>query len=303
MLDKKIHTLGSSAQGRRLADTKWLDWRAVTRIPLPVAAGAEFVGEFSWSPDDVIVHALAIGASVDGELEYLYEGRGPAVMPTFAVLFGQSVLESLMDGVAASWGSALHAEQTLTIHRPLPPQGETRTIAKICKVWDKGRAATMVIESTSEDAAGLLAEHRAVFFLPEDGDFGGERGPSRPRPDPVVNADFVVTEVTSREQAALYRLTWDRNPLHIDPVVAAHYGFERPILHGMCALGFLGRHAVQALADGDAGRLTHLSARFLDPVMPGEELSTSALVDGRTAELTMRVGERIVLAGAATMSS
>ena len=275
----------------------------MSRIPLPTATGAEFVGEFSWSADDAIVYALAIGASVDRDLDYLYEGRGPAMMPTFAVLLGQSVLEGLMDAVDAHWGSALHAEQTLEVHRRLPSQGEARTVARITEVWDKGRAATMTIESTSEDSAGLLAEHRAVFFLPEDGDFGGERGPSRQRPEPVDQADVVITEVTLREQAALYRLTWDRNPLHIDPEVAAVHGFERPILHGMCAFGFLGRHATLALANGDAGRLTRLGARFLEPLMPGEELSTSAQLDGVSAELTMRVGERIVVAGSATVSS
>ena len=226
----------------------------------------------NWEARDAILYALGIGARADRDLDFLYEGRGPRVMPTFGVLAGQTILPELFERVEAPWKLGLHAEQALSLERPLPAVGQVRTRGFVSEVWDKGQAALVRIESETADDAGVLLRNSALIYLPGAGGFGGERGPSSSRPGEAGPPDLEARDVTSPEQAALYRLSGDRNPLHIDPSFAARAGFQAPILHGLCSFGFASRLLLDHYAAGDDGRFQSFRARFSGPVYPGDQL-------------------------------
>ncbi len=157
------------------------------------------------------------------------------------------------------------------------------TTGEITAIYDKGKGA--VIEVTSEsvlEASGdPLFRNRIQVYIRGEGGFGGERGPSGAKnPAPEREPDHVVTYQTGPDQALLYRLSGDRNPLHSDPAFAQMAGFDAPILHGLCTYGFTGRALLHTLCDGDPGRFTSMDGRFSSPVWPGEALTVRMWVDG-----------------------
>ncbi len=235
-----------------------------------------YVHRYSWR--DVVLYHLGIGARAS-DLEYVYEGveGGLRVCPSFAVVPILGPYMAVLRRLGVPVASILHGEQTVRLHGPIPPEGELRTTARARAVYDKGRAALLIAESRTTDAAGtVLFETRAAVLCRGLGGWGGDPGPGgerRPLPDDRP-PDFEVREATAENQAALYRLSGDTNPLHIDPAAARAAGFPRPILHGLCTFGVVCRAVVARACGGDPGRLREMGVRFTAPVFPGDTITT-----------------------------
>ena len=242
--------------------------------------------ERSWTSADALLYAIAVGAGLGdplNELGFTTEnsaGVEQQVLPTFGVLIA-----------AARTGRSLgtfdramlvHAEQAFELRRPLPVAGTARITSTVTGIYDKGSGALVVSENTAVDAATSepLVTSTTSAFISGEGGFGGDRAPKGPRDaDPWArpdrDPDLRVTQPTRPEQALLYRLTGDRNPLHTDPAFAARGGFATPILHGLCTYGFTGRALLQGVCGGDPARFGFMSGRFSHPVLPGQTLVTS----------------------------
>ncbi|MGC1513336.1 MAG: MaoC family dehydratase, partial [Acidimicrobiales bacterium] len=180
----------------------------------------------------------------------------------------------------------VHGEQAVTLHQPLPVEGSVRSTSTIVGIYDKGSGAVVAIESTSVDPVTdkPMFSTRSSIFIRGEGGWGGDRGPSgRTNVAPDRAPDHQVSYATRHDQALLYRLSGDRNPLHSDPSFARMGGFDRPILHGLCTYGFTGRALLHTLCGSDPARFTSMDARFSKPVMPGDTLTVSMWVDGSEA--------------------
>ncbi|MGI5498738.1 MaoC/PaaZ C-terminal domain-containing protein [Lentzea sp. CA-135723] len=264
-----------------------------------VAVGAELPEvEFSWSESDVLLYHLALGAV---ELRYVYE-QGLRVLPTFGVVaprFHETAAPVVsFPGVDIDLARVLHGTQEITVHSALPTSGEAVLRTRISDVWDKGKAAVIVQEATAFTPDGTaLYTTRSSIFARGEGGFGGERGPSGKVEVPARAPDHVIETPTLPQQAYLYRLCGDRNPLHADPEFAAAAGFEAPILHGLCTYGVVCRAVVDAVLDGPEQVLS-FGAKFAGVVFPGETLTTRVWRDGARLELTTFAGDRPVLADA-----
>jgi acyl dehydratase len=170
----------------------------------------------------------------------------------------------------------LHGEQKIILHRSLPPKAMLQTVSEVKGIYDKGKGALVVVEANTTDESGApVFDNVFSIFVRGEGGFGGERGPEAQKADPPDRApDFEVVEATSREQALLYRLSGDVNPLHADPAMAKLGGFDRPILHGLCTFGHAGRAILRGACGGDPARLKSFGARFSGVVFPGDNLTT-----------------------------
>lgn len=247
-----------------------------------------------YSESDAILYALGVGAS-GKQLELVYE-RDLRVLPTFALPLALWAVEEAGAIGAYDPMKTLHVGQALTMHRPLPSVGRFECEARIAAVWDKGSAALLEIEVSAEPFDATY-----VIFVPGAGGFGGERGES----SSIARADepdLRVEATTSTNQAALYRLTGDRHPLHVDPQVAVAAGLARPILHGLCTLGTAARSVAEAIGRSPS-ELSKLHARFAASVYPGERLQLELWRTPDGAGFEAAVGERRVLsAGEATFT-
>ena len=262
----------------------------------------------SWDSRDAILYALGVGAGAVDPLEeraFTTENSMDVdlqVLPTMAVVLG--VGGSGAFGSIGSFNPALlvHGEQAVTLHAPIPVKGEVETVGTITGIYDKGSGAVVQVTSVSTDTSTgePLFTNVMSAFLRGEGGWGGDRGPSGPRnvaPDRAPDA--TVTYVTRTDQALLYRLSGDRNPLHSDPGFAAFGGFDRPILHGLCTYGFTGRGLLHLLCDGDPARFSSMEGRFSSPVFPGEALTIEAWTvgDGEAVFRTLGDDGRVVLDG------
>jgi acyl dehydratase len=250
-----------------------------------VAIGAELPEQpFAWTEDDVLLYHLALGAGADPtdsrELRLATE-NGLLVLPTFALvapafnMFEPPAVR--LPGIDLDLASVLFGGQDLVVHRPLPTEGRAMLSARIADVHDKGSAAVVVheCEGVGEDGEPLFTT-RSSLFARGAGGFGGERGSSPRVAVPETAPALDVTAPTLPQQALLYRLCGDRNPLHSDPEFAAAAGFARPILHGLCSYGMVCKSLVDHLLDGDPTQVASFSARFAGVVYPGETLRTRA---------------------------
>lgn len=236
---------------------------------------------------DAILYALAVGATAD-RLDLVYE-RELRVLPTYANALGLWAVQTAGALGAYDPQRSLHASQRLRMLQPLAPAGEIAMSGRIANVWDKGKAALLEIEVCSEQFVV-----RYDIFLPGLGGWGGERGPSAASRE--LQPSFHVGCTTDRERAALYRLTGDRHPIHIDPEIARANGFERPILHGLCTLGIAAREVAAAVGAHPAD-LRDLDARLVAPVLPGATIEIAAQDCGqRTADFEAHVGQTLVIA-------
>ena len=245
--------------------------------------------ERSWDSKDALLYAVGVGAGLSDPLQELEfttensEGIEQQVLPTYAVLIAQG----RTSGSLGDFDRAMlvHAEQAIELHRPLPVAGTVRTTSTVTGIYDKGSGALVVTENVAVDAATgePLATTRSSAFIRGAGGFGGERGSDAPWERPGREPDHQVTYQVRPEQALIYRLSGDRNPLHTDPKFAARGGFDRPILHGLCTYGFTGRALLHALCGGDPKRFKSMDARFSKPVIPGDVLTISMWVDGKSA--------------------
>ncbi|MEU6411750.1 MaoC/PaaZ C-terminal domain-containing protein [Microbispora sp. NPDC046933] len=243
--------------------------------------------ERSWTSADTLLYALGVGAGTE-ELAFTTEnsaGIRQRVLPTFAVLAAQAPTGRRLGDFDPAM--LVHAEQAFELHRELPPAGRVRTTSTVTGIYDKGSGALVTTEARAADAESgeLLITSRSSVFIRGEGGFGGERGPRDEWAEPGRPPDHTVTYETRPDQALLYRLSGDRNPLHSDPAFAARAGFPRPILHGLCTYGIIGRALLHAVAGSDPARFAAMSGRFSKPVYPGETLTVSIWTsdDGATA--------------------
>jgi acyl dehydratase len=207
------------------------------------------------------------------------------VLPTYAAILGQGghSRTSIGDFDPAM---LLHGEQGVELLGPIPAEGSVRTTATVTGIYDKGSGALVVTESTSigVDSGQPLFRTTNALFIRGEGGFGGDRGPSDgPAPIPDLRPDRMVTYATRADQALLYRLSGDRNPLHSDPVFAKRAGFDRPILHGLCTYGVTGRALLHTLCGSDPGRFRSMHGRFSRPTYPGDVLTVSMWIEDDTA--------------------
>jgi acyl dehydratase len=234
-----------------------------------------------WDVRDTIRYALGVGAALSDidETAFVFEG-GLVALPTMGLTLGTPGFWLMEPELGLDWPQILHGEQSLTLHRPLPAEGEVIGKTWIGPLSDKGAGKPALLhcirhlyDSASKD---LIAEMEELWVLRGAGGFGGQNAPVGVGLDDMPDGppDAALNLPTARNQAVLYRLTGDRNPLHILPEVAAKGGFERPILHGLATMGLIGRALLQMRCDGDAARLTAMKLRFTAPVYPGDEVVT-----------------------------
>ncbi len=238
--------------------------------------------ERTWTSKDCLLYALGVGAGVD-ELPFSTE-KNQQVLPTFAVIAGMGGIP--FDKIGPFNPAMLvHGEQAIEVMGPIPPDGAVVSTGCIEAIWDKGKAAAVVMacESRDRETDELRFRTRMTAFIRGEGGFGGERGPSARVAIPERAPDHQVTYATKPEQALIYRLSGDRNPLHSDPEFAKIAGFDKPILHGLCTYGFTGRALLHTLCGSDPARFRSMDGRFSKPVLPGDELTISMWVDGKEA--------------------
>jgi acyl dehydratase len=241
---------------------------------------------FVWDADDVILYHLGVGAGGpaldERELRYTFE-RDLVVLPSFGVIPSFPVASSLADAPGMDFDLALrlHGEQDIELHAVLPISASVVTTGKIAALYDKGKAAVAVVEcETRDDAGSLLCVNRFTSFLRGAGGFGGDAGPRSTVMRAERDPDAVVDSPTLPQQALLYRLSGDKNPLHADPSYARVAGFVRPILHGLATYGIVLKAVVDRMLDGDTSRVARYRARFSGVVFPGETVRTSIWRDG-----------------------
>ncbi|KAF8604539.1 multifunctional beta-oxidation protein [Ceratobasidium sp. AG-I] len=262
--------------------------------------------EFDFTERDVILYNLGIGAT-EKELQWTFEGHENfQALPTFGVIpqFGASSAMSYDFVPNFNPAKLLHGEQYLAIKGPIPTSGTLVNHVRLLEVLDKGKAAavTVVVDTVDKATGKTVFENQSTVFLRGSGGFGGKKKGSDRGAATAANAvpkrapDAVVEEKTDEKQAALYRLSGDLNPLHIEPEFAAVGGFDRPILHGLCFLGFAGKHILKTF-----GAWTDIKVRFAGSVYPGETLVTEMWKEGGKVIFTTKTKERgaVVLSAAA----
>jgi 3-hydroxyacyl-CoA dehydrogenase/3a,7a,12a-trihydroxy-5b-cholest-24-enoyl-CoA hydratase len=258
-------------------------------IDVDAALGFEFPEMKSkYDERDLAIYALGVGAAQDPldteELQYVYEmnPNGFHAIPTFGVIPAiGTVLQMAKEGKQApgmnyGFERILHGEQYTEIKRPLPPSAKLTHKSRIKDIWDKGKNAVVVTETRSYDENGNeLIYNEMSAVVRGAGGWGGERGPAtEANAAPDRKPDAVIEEKTNQNQALLYRLTGDWNPLHADPQFAQGFGFPKPILHGLCTFGFAGRAVIKAFSKNDPRYFKSIKVRFAEPVFPGETIVT-----------------------------
>ncbi|KAL1513978.1 hypothetical protein ABEB36_003309 [Hypothenemus hampei] len=268
---------------------------------------------FEYSSKDTLLYALGVGASLadPNELKYLYESHEDyAILPTFFILpamqamFNNSGVTNVVPGKEINLSQILHGEQYIEILGELPSEGQLFQKIEVAEVLDKGSGACIAIDVNSYDRNNnLILKNQIVCFALGAGNFGGPRTGSKIVPclsRPSRTRDLALTQKTSVDQAALYRLSGDLNPLHIDPNMAALGGFNKPILHGLCTLGFSVRLVLRAYAGADPTLLKSIKARFTKPVVPGQTLRVDMWREGNRIHFETTVVEvnQVVISGA-----
>jgi len=258
------------------------------------AIGAELPERsFAWTESDVLLYHLGVGAgSREGDqtdpkaLRYTLENDRFQVLPSFGVVaptFHETQAPSLdLPGCDINLAHVLHGSQEVVVHRQLPTAARATLRTRISDVWDKGKAAVIVQEGEAVDEAGEpLFTTRSSIFVRGEGGWGGDRGPSTKVELPQRAPDADASYTTTPQQALLYRLCGDRNPLHADPDFAAAAGFPAPILHGLCSYGIVLRTVVDTLLDSDTAAVRGFTARFAGVVFPGETIRVRTWDEGK----------------------
>lgn len=239
--------------------------------------------ELSWDSKDALLYAVGVGAGFE-ELAFTTENTADTpqlVLPTFPVVVGYARPSPMRNIGSFDPALLVHGQQAITLHRPIPVEGTISIDGEITAMWDKGKAAVVETRSVALMDGEPLYTLTSSAFIRGAGGWGGERGPSGPKNEPPhSDPDHVVTYQTSRDQAFVYRLSGDRNPLHTDPAFAAKGGFDTPILHGLCTYGFTGRALLHSICGSDPTRFHHIEGRFASPVYPGEALTIRMWANG-----------------------
>jgi acyl dehydratase len=275
----------------------------------------------TWTSTDCLLYALSVGAGAEDpsrELAFTTEntaGVTQRALPGMAVVVGPLAGGNSLDEIGSiDETMVVHGEQGITFHRELPVEGTLVAVSEVVGLYDKGKGALVVTQSTCVLAGTSepLFDLRSSLFIKGEGGWGGDRGPRSPLRGPLGPgsapastrpllperpADAEVTYATRRDQALLYRLNGDRFPLHSDPEFAIAAGFDRPILHGLCTYGFTTRALLAVLCDEDPARFTSVDGRFSSPVMPGESLTVRIWRTGQGAATFQTFGDdgRVVI--------
>jgi len=233
--------------------------------------------EFEFKQKDVMLYALGVGAGYEAdELKFVYE-NGLEVLPTFGVVPPFPALMGLVgvEGVDINLVMLVHGEQYLEIRKPIPVAGKLISKPKIAAVWDKTKGAVIELDADTVDESGeVVFYNKFSSFIRGEGDFGGERGPEPGNEPPDRDPDAVAEMETLTIQAMIYRLSGDYNPLHIDPNFSSMAGFDRPILHGLCTFGHVGRAVLREYCGNDPAKFKAIKVRFSRPVWPGDTIVT-----------------------------
>lgn len=256
---------------------------------------------FTYSDRDTMLYALGVGMGFDpineAELDFIYEKNLkalPTLVTTVAWDAGVPTSELGLD-----YKLVLHGEEQTIFHRAVPPAATVLADSRISEVYDKGedKGAVIVRETVlrTECDDEPIATLRRFLFARGDGGLGGSKAPTEPpHMHPDRKPDVILEYPTAFNQAAIYRLCGDRNPLHIEPERAMAAGFDRPILHGLCTYGYTCRAVLEAFCDFDPALLASHQARFAAPVFPGESLRISLWRDDEVVSFEAEVVERSV---------
>lgn len=264
--------------------------------------GAPRITRQQFTKRDTILYALGIGVGqqdLDDDMHFVYE-RGLQALPTLAVVLAAPPfwLDDPVFGI--DWKRVINAGQEIVLEAPLPVEGDVSTELSIDALWDKGpsKGALMCSSRRLRDVRSrLLATVYQTHLLRGNGGFGGADQPTTLESEPPARTPDAVIDMTTRpEQALIYRLSGDLNPLHIDPQISRAAGFSRPILHGSCTFGIVCRALLKTMADEGPYALHRFGARFFNPVYPGDTIRTQLWRDG--AQLWFRassVERRVVV--------
>ncbi len=255
-------------------------------------------GSYTWTKDQVILYHLGIGAgdpaTDPGELEYTYE-KNLKVLPSFGVIqvFGSMGGLGSTPGLEFNFAMLLHGEQDVEVFQPIPPEATVTSAGEIVGIYDKGKAALVVLEVKTKDEAGQpLFTNRFSLFLRGEGGFGGESGPKAGNQPPERAPDGVIEKKTLPQQALVYRLSGDKNPLHADPDFAKMAGFDTPIIHGLCSFGVVCKAIVDGVLGGDVTKVARYQARFAGVGYPGETYVISHWSEGDKILIQAKSKER-----------
>jgi acyl dehydratase len=273
--------------------------KGMSGLDLKIVGNKPTEKKFAYTSKDVILYALGIGAQI-GELSYIYENycEGLKVFPSYATVVSKNALPSLGKIDAPKF---IHGEELIRLYEPFDPEGEITCTGQVTSIYDKEKAALINISFTGrkENDAKIFEVESAFFYLGAGG-FGGERGPKAEdlKPPSCKTPDFSISYPTTKTQAALYRLSGDYNPLHIDPKAARYGGQERPILHGLCTYGFATRAILYGACNGDVSRFREFKARFTNVVYPGDILTTEGWKVEDRYIIQVRTESKVVLSNA-----
>lgn len=254
--------------------------------------------EMAYDWKTLATYALGIGAK-RGELAYLYEGTkgGMKVYPTFAVIPAYEAIIEMLGRTGGNIAMVVHGGQTVRAHRAIPASGKISTVGTLKAIYDLKKFGQVILETRSMLGGEPLVDTTWSIIYRGEGGFGGPRPPEAEHEVSVPKdraADWTVEEATSPEQALLYRICGDVNPLHADPEFAAMVGFTQgPILHGLCTYGFAARAVVSKACGGEATKLRAFAAQFRKPVWPGDTIVTQGwAMEGGKIAVTASVKER-----------
>jgi len=258
----------------------------------------EMTFKYSWR--DAVLYAVGVGAQAD-ELPLVYERTtgGIKVLPSFATIARGVAFPRNMGNIF--FPRFIHGEELIHLHKPFPSEGEIICFSEVTDIFDKEKAAVVHVKFTGlTKNRDPLFDVKSAFFYLGAGGFGGERGPPTEKivPPEGEEPDFSISYKTAENQAIIYRLNGDLNPLHIDPVLARQGGQKAPILHGLCTYGHATRAILYGLCDGDVTRFKEFSARFTNVVYPGETLTTEGWKDNGRYIIQVRKADTVVLSNA-----
>ncbi|PTU31849.1 peroxisomal multifunctional enzyme type 2 [Stenotrophobium rhamnosiphilum] len=283
-------------------------------IDLDTASSASVVRECSYDERDLSLYALGVGAGADPldakELALIHEANENfCALPTYAVMQpANGIVQALYDGNGGLPGlnfgfdRVLHGEMYTEIKALLPSRAKLKNTYTLKAAYDKNpHAVTVLAISTTDETGEELAYNEFTAFVRGGGGWGGDRGPSGDaNKPPERDADIVIEERIDPGQALLYRLSGDTNPLHVDPAFAKSFGYDKPILQGLCSFGYIGRHLIKACCDGDPRKFKSIRVRFAETVFPGDTLVTRIWKESDTRvlfEVSVKERGKLVIKG------
>ena len=255
---------------------------------------------YSYGDQDAMLYALAVGLGEDPldqlELDYVYEGRRQKIVPTFASILTP---KGFLQDCGWDYSRVLHGGQQLQLYRPLPPAADLLINRRVVSAYDKGKdkGAVICVETEArlaKDDTAMFTLGSTIFARGDGGFLGASDSPPRPHRLPDRDPDMVCDLATHKNQALLYRLCGDRNPLHADPAFADSVGFSAPILHGLCTYGIACHAVLKTVCHYDYTLVTGFDVRFTSPVIPGDTITTEMWQDSNVVSFRCRVKARDV---------